>query len=186
MRNHIKIVSRTPTFILIFLTMLFTPLFSHALIIQGAIGISLFNAFTTLFLFLFLPVAIGGVLLRSIGMKKTRDNKHWELNIKRLLILFTKYIIYHSALISGWFALFKIQTDNEFITANVPISANEVIIFNVYLITFAIIGPYFTYFIGKIIKKQTFLPTQPNLFRLYVWNIIIFWIASIILSVPLF
>ena len=181
-----KIVSRTQVFILIFLAFLFTPHISSALIIQGAIGVSLFNAFTTLFLFLFLPIAISGVLFRTLGMNKTKDGRHWKLNTKRLLLLFIKYIIYHTILVIAWFSIFRLLTGDYFLSMNLPISANSPFIFNTYLAILAISGPYSVYAIGKLIKRSTFPPTRSNFFRLYVWNIVVFWIASLILGVPLF
>ena len=61
-------------------------------------GIGMLQIFIALFLFLFIPIAFIGMILRLLGFKKEGEGEGWRWNLKQAFSRFLKYLLYHIGL----------------------------------------------------------------------------------------
>ena len=150
-------------------------------------GIGILQIFIALFLFLFIPIAFIGMILRLLGFKKEGEGEGWRWNIKQAFSRFLKYLLYHIGLFGLWLIILQALTGSSYITPNhygygqnlfesTQLFINGyLILFLIYAVAWAFLGPYIAYFWHKMRGKPTFKPSLGSHGRLALWNIFIFF-----------
>lgn len=158
-------------------------------------GIGLLQIFILFFLFLFIPIAFIGMILRLLGFKKEGEGEGWRWNLKQALFRFVKYLLYHAGLFGLWFIFLKIAVGDYFIYASrydyrgdlfelsPSLIGGHLFLFLIYAIAWAFIGPYVIYFWHQLNKTPTFKPSLGSHIRLALWNVFLFFVARVILQI---
>lgn len=149
-------------------------------------GIGLLQIFIILFLFLFIPIAFIGMILRLLGFRKEGKGGGWRWNLKQSLFRFVKYLLYHVGLFGLWFIILGITMDGYIDFYYTDLSESYLLFTGGYLITFLIyaivwslVGPYLVYLWHQLRGIPTFKPSLGLYIRLALWNIFIFFCAGI-------
>lgn len=69
--------------------------------------IALGDAITMIALFLCIPIALGGFILRLLGFQKEGSGSGWQWHFKQAMVKLFKYFIYHFLLFSGLILIAK-------------------------------------------------------------------------------
>lgn len=159
-------------------------------------GIGILQIFIALFLFLFIPIAFIGMILRLLGFKKEGEGEGWRWNLKQALSRFLKYLLYHIGLFGLWLIILQGLTGSSYITPNRygygaqnPLQSAQLLIngylilFLIYAVAWAFIGPYLVFLWHKMRGKPTFKPSLGSHGRLALWNIFIFFGVGLVLSI---
>lgn len=163
-------------------------------------GIGILQIFIALFLFLFIPIAFIGMILRLLGFKKEGEGEGWRWNLKQALFRFLKYLLYHIGLFGLWLIILQDLTGSSYIDpdpygygAQNPLQSAQLLInvlingylilFLIYAIAWAFVGPYIVYLWHKMRGKPTFKPSFGSHGRLALWNILIFFGAGLVFSI---
>lgn len=157
-------------------------------------GIGLLQIFIILFLFLFIPIAFIGMILRLLGFKKEGKGESWRWNLKQALFRFAKYFLYHAGLFGLWFIFLIILTGSSDLRIDdhydpwdpaLFLINGHLLTFLIYAFTWASVGPYIVYFWNQWRKTPTFKPSLGSYIRLALWNIFIFLVAGVIFQIIL-
>lgn len=155
-------------------------------------GIGLLQIFIILFLFLFIPIAFIGMILRLLGFKKEGKGEGWRWNLKQALFRFVKYFLYHIGLFGLWFIILGIATDGytyfyytDLSKPYLSLTGGYLITFLIYAIVWSLVGPYLVYLWHQLRKTPTFKPSLGLCIRLALWNVFIFLGAGIALQIIL-
>lgn len=162
-------------------------------------GIGILQIFIVLFLFLFIPIAFIGMILRLLGFKKEGEGEGWRWNLKQAFSRFLKYLLYHVGLFGLWLIILQCLTGSSYITPNRygyggaqnPLQSAQLfingylILFLIYAVAWAFIGPYLVYLWHKMRGKPTFKPSLGSHGRLVPWNILIFFGVGLVFSILL-
>ena len=159
-------------------------------------GIGILQIFIALFLFLFIPIAFIGMILRLLGFKKEGEGEGWRWNLKQAFSRFLKYLLYHVGLFGLWLIILQGLTGSSYITpdrygygAQNPLQSAQLLIngylilFLIYAVAWAFIGPYIVYLWHKMSGKPTFKPSLGSHGRLVLWNILIFFGVGLVFSI---
>lgn len=160
------------------------------------VGIGILQIFIALFLFLFIPIAFIGMILRLLGFKKEGEGEGWRWNLKQAFSRFLKYLLYYVGLFGLWLVILQGLTGSSYITPNRygygaqnPLQSAQLLIngylilFLIYAIAWAFIGPYLVYLWHKMRDKPTFKPSFGSHARLALWNIFIFFGVGLAFSI---
>lgn len=157
-------------------------------------GIGILQIFIALFLFLFIPIAFIGMILRLLGFKKEGEGEGWRWNLKQAFSRFLKYLLYHVGIFGLWLIILQGLTGSSYITPNrygygrnlldstQLLISGYLILFLIYSIAWAFAGPYFVYLWHKMRGKLTFKPSFGSHARLALWNIFIFFAVGVVLT----
>ena len=158
-------------------------------------GIGILQIFIALFLFLFIPIALIGMILRLLGFKKEGEGEGWRWNLKQAFSRFLKYLLYHVGLFGLWLIILQALTGSPYITPNRygygqnPFESTQLLIngylilFLIYAVACAFLGPYIVYLGHKMRGKPTFKPSLGSHGRLALWNIFIFFSVGFALQI---
>ena len=157
-------------------------------------GIGVLQIFIALFLFLFIPIAFIGMILRLLGFKKEGEGEGWRWNLKQAFSRFLKYLLYHVGLFGLWLIILQGLMGSSYITPNRygygqnPLESTQLfingylILFLIYAVIWAFLDPYLVYLWHKMRGKPTFKPSLGSHIRLALWNIFIFFSVGFVLQ----
>lgn len=171
---------------------------AHAIIIAipVALGISFFQVLVVLSLFLFVPTAFFGGILRLLGYRHGSQGV-WHLDFKLFVLNFSKYFIYHVLFFGIWFGIIMIITGQSHVILNSTnfsssfpnsitapfLSPGQAWFSLIYFLAWAIIAPYATYW-WKVRRGNTVLKPGAGMHvRLLLWNMGVFYMAWYLISI---
>jgi hypothetical protein len=151
-----------------------------ALVIPLIAGIPLLNLFGLLFLFLFVPLALIGFILRLFGFKKNKSGKGWRFNLRDAFLRLLGYLLYHSSLFGIWFVIYYALTGNSYAVGRYSyLTIDEApFLLYIYLALFALVWPYCIYLGLRLIGRKKIRPSITSHIVLFIWNFIIFYIVE--------
>jgi len=164
----------------------------------GAVAsIALGEAITMIALFLCVPIALGGFILRLLGFQKEGDGSGWQWHFKQAFVKLFRYFIYHFLLFAGLVLIAKIlqssqeygyrsyiYTSNPFnlllsyATSNI-INLIKIILFPTIL---AVLWTYLVYRVRKNFNPLVIPPSIGSYLRLIFWNFLIIFVAIFLVS----
>ncbi len=168
----------------------------------GAVAtIALGEAIAVIALFICVPVALGGFILRLLGFQKEGEGNGWHWHLKQAVRKLFRYFIYHFFLFGGLVLIAKIlqsttncgyssylyfcNTNNpfnlliSFATTNI-INLIEILLFPTIL---AILWTYIVYRVRKNFNPVVIRPSIGSYVRLIFWNFLIIFIGYLLVSV---
>jgi hypothetical protein len=165
----------------------------------GAVAtIALGEAIATIALFICIPVALGGFLLRLLGFQKEGEGNGWHWHLKQAVGKLFRYFIYHFFLFGGLVLIAKIlqsaincgyrsyfcNTSNPFnflagyATSNI-LNLVEILLFPTIL---AIFWTYLIYRVRKNFNPVVIRPSVGSYVRLIFWNFLIIFVSFLFVS----
>lgn len=166
------------------------------LVATGAVTfISLGETIATIALFICIPVALGGFLLRLLGFQKEGEGNGWHWNIKQATVKSFRYFTYHFILLGGLVLIAKIlQSTTEcnyfpaycytsrpfsFLTGSIADNIFNLIYILLFPTILAILWTYLSYKNRKTLNPVVISPSVGSYIRLISWNFLIIFIAAL-------
>lgn len=174
---------------IIFLAYTIKVLPAYAIQFEGGTGtaitfatISIGEIFSTIVLFVCVPVAFGGFILRLLGFQKQGEGSGWKFHFGQAIIQFIKYLIYHGILVGALIVLaeaiqssrmYYINTSNpsEVLVSFISKGLTEWLIVLTIPVVFSLFWTWVIFRIKRNYNPLVIPPTFGTYIRSILWGI---------------
>ncbi len=160
-----------------------------------AATIALGEVIATIALFICVPMALGGFLLRLLGFQKEGEGSGWQWHFEQAVGKLLRYFSYHFLLFGGLVSLAKwvqVTGCNSYILCSVYNTSNPFDVlftfmhasltnFAVILVFSTLLAVVWTYFVYRVRRNFDPLVIRPGIgsyLRLIFWNLLVVFAVS--------